>query len=91
MYYNYVQDQHLTIHELSDDEIKFMIYDIATNWTFLYMWLIDWKWVYININTVVLYTTPSQIWLISHNDYTHNYINIYAKPVCICMWINILY
>ena len=26
-----VQDQHLTIHELSDDEIEFMIHDIATN------------------------------------------------------------
>ena len=26
-----VRDQHLTIHELSDDEIEFMIHDIATN------------------------------------------------------------
>ena len=28
-----VQDQHLTIHELSDNEIEFMIHNIATNWT----------------------------------------------------------
>ena len=26
-----IQDQHLTIHELSDDEIEFMIHDAATN------------------------------------------------------------
>ena len=26
-----VQNQHLTIHELSDDKIEFMIHDIATN------------------------------------------------------------
>ena len=25
-----VLDQHLTLHELSDDEIEFMIHDIAT-------------------------------------------------------------
>ena len=30
----HVQDQHLTIHELSDDEIESMIHDIATNLTY---------------------------------------------------------
>ena len=29
-----VQDQHLTVHELLDDEIDFMIHDIATNLLF---------------------------------------------------------
>ena len=33
----YVIDQHLTIHELSNDEIEFMTHDVATNWTLLYM------------------------------------------------------
>ena len=30
---SYGQDPYLTMHKLSNDEIKFMIHDIVTNWT----------------------------------------------------------